>query len=291
VRYSNCLVPLAFILGDAKSQDTIVGRYGGHNCPRMFRSCDVSLEDSDNPTYTCKLISANQYDADVDVFLCHESSKQQKRTAFKNLHYQSQHAVKNAFRDIDMGNNPNGIFGATPHDPMHMFLEGVLKYSTKLFINLYLPKEKAEIDLFVDHIFGKHCSSEKQNMLRTNFTKGITNLTMLTADEQAGIALTILLVTQMDKGKKILDRQFSRHKIAALEEEDVSSQTSSCDSNGEYQLLGNCCYADFVELMEVFLSFHAWYKSSEEIPWNARSKDILHTSIVKMLEMIKKVLP
>jgi hypothetical protein len=171
VRYRKCLVPLAFVLGDAKSQDTIAGRYGGHNCPQMSRLCDFGLEDSDNPNYICQLITANQFDSDVECFLCPDSTKQRKSTAYKNLHCHSQHAVRNAFRNIDFGKNPNGIFGATPHELMHMFLEGVLKYSTKLFVNLYLPKEKAEIDLFVDLIFRKHRASEKQNV-KNEFLQG-----------------------------------------------------------------------------------------------------------------------
>jgi hypothetical protein len=58
--------------------------------------------------------------------------------------------------------------------------------------------------MYVDYLFGSHRSSEKRNMLRTNFTKGMTNLTMLTADEQAGIALTILIISQTKEGKELL---------------------------------------------------------------------------------------
>jgi hypothetical protein len=45
-------------------------------------------------------------------------------------------------------------------------------------------------------------------MLRTNFTKGLTNLTMLTADEQAGVILTILIIAQLDERKRLLAENF-----------------------------------------------------------------------------------
>jgi hypothetical protein len=122
--------------GDAKSQDTITGRYGGHNCPRMCRSCNVSMQESDNPYFICQNIAANQFFDDTTTYLSKSSSQQQKRVSYNVLHSNSQHAVINAFWDMDLGSNPYGIYGATPHDLMHLFLEGILKYSTKLFVNL-----------------------------------------------------------------------------------------------------------------------------------------------------------
>ena len=44
-------VPVAFVLGDAKSQDTLTCRYGPHNTERMCRACNVSFHESDDVTY------------------------------------------------------------------------------------------------------------------------------------------------------------------------------------------------------------------------------------------------
>ena len=284
IQLRQCIFPLAFVLGDAKSQDTISGRYGGHNCPRMCRSCNVSMQESDNPYFLCQKILVNQFSNDTMTYLSKSSSQQQRRVAYNVLHSNSQHAVINAFWDMDLGANPYGIYGATPHDLMHLFLEGILKYSTKLFVNLYKPKEKAEIDLFVDKIFGLHRSSEKKNMLRTNFSKGITNLTMLTADEQAGIALTILIVAQMDVGRDLLEKQL-------LISDNTNTLEDNIDVDDEFILSRKCNHVEFVQLMEVFLSFHAWYKSTVPLHWNNSSKEKLHASIVEMLVMIRRYLP
>jgi hypothetical protein len=70
------------------------------------------------------------------------------------------------------------------------------------------PSQKTKIDLLVDKIMGHHHLSEKKNMLRTNFTKGMTNLSMVTADEQAGTAQTILVLTHTNKRKAASEERF-----------------------------------------------------------------------------------
>jgi hypothetical protein len=62
-------VPLALVLGDAKSQDTITGRYGGHNCAQMCRACNVSFQEWDDPEHVCVWASANQFIKYVDIVL------------------------------------------------------------------------------------------------------------------------------------------------------------------------------------------------------------------------------
>jgi Plavaka transposase len=300
IRYKNCLVPVAFILGDAKSQDTLCGRYGGHKCPRMCRACDVNYENSDDTNIKCNYITPDYYNTEIGIFLDSNATRIAKKEAIKVLHKLSQHAVLNAFNDVDLGINPRGILGATPHDLMHLFLEGILKYSTRIFCDSFVTKQKAELDLFVDKLFGQHRSSEKINMLRTNFTKGMTNLTMLTADEQAGIALTLLCIAQTKTGQQLLSHSF----VEDLENGDDASYMTdeSCNTSTESDANLNinnsmcankqqCTYNDFLQIIEVLLSFHAWYKSTVPIIWNSNSKNIIRQSIKCMLEMLKKVLP
>jgi hypothetical protein len=70
--------------------------------------------------------------ADVKVVLDNSISDRNKRESYYYLKLVSQHAVHNAFNGIDFANNPRGIYGATPHDLMHMFLEGIMKYASKI---------------------------------------------------------------------------------------------------------------------------------------------------------------
>jgi hypothetical protein len=53
VRIRLLRVPLAFVVRDVKSQDTITGRYGGNNCARMCRACNDSFIELDDPEHKC----------------------------------------------------------------------------------------------------------------------------------------------------------------------------------------------------------------------------------------------
>jgi Plavaka transposase len=234
IKFWECKVPLAFILGDAKSQDTLCGRYGGQNTSRMCRACNVSFDDCDNTDWNCQCITGDQFQRESEVYLTTDDPCE-KRNLYQSLHNMSQHAVINAFTQVDFANNPRGIFGATPHDPMHMFLEGILKYCTGLICSTFTTKGRSDIDIFVDTVFGNHRSSEKRNMLRTNFTKGMTNLKMVTADEQAGIALTLLIIAQLDVGRDILSKSISTENDSlvdkALSREDDSDDDDQVNQN------------------------------------------------------------
>ena len=84
----------------------------------------------------------------------------------------SQHVFINAFDNIDFAGFPRGVFGCTPHDMMHCILEGVLKYATRIFIDGFTSRKKAEIDLLVDNLFRNFHSSEDPLMPRKKFSRG-----------------------------------------------------------------------------------------------------------------------
>lgn len=204
VRKKMILVPLAFISGDAKSQDMLTCRYGTHNGGRMCRACDVSFIDSDAINYKCNWFRHNHFNRWLLILYNECSTNEEKDNAYKILQQNSQHICHNAFQDLDFAGFERGIFGCTPHDMMHCFQHGVLKYATRIFIHSFTDSEKAKIDELIETVFYKFCSSESKNMLRYNFNKGMTNMTMITADEEVGQALVLLIIGQMDKGNRIL---------------------------------------------------------------------------------------
>jgi hypothetical protein len=316
-------VPVAFILGDAKSQDHLAGRYGGHNTKRMCRACNVRFDNSDRASFKCKWIQFDRFHQKSMVALnvqdnaLDRDTKREIKEAYSYLQKHSQHALLNAFHDIDFAGFPRGIFGCTPHDLMHIFLEGVLKYSTRIFINGFLEKDKAAIDKLVERILGSLRSSERKNMPRTCFIKGMTNLTMITADEEVGMALTLLILAQTDNGQAIFDARMSNNiegqivlDHEATNDNDDTSTTESNDSaddqstsvssmDSSYASVqtvdeagpNHCTHESFVQLMECLLSFWSWYKSKESIAWNNTSKEKLLFSIRKMIRLVRFVLP
>ena len=65
---------------------------------------------------------------------------------------------------------------------------------------MFTPSQRARLDDIVDELFVNTSSSAKSRFPRCNFTKGFTNLTLLSASECVGIAFTFLLIARTDKG-------------------------------------------------------------------------------------------
>jgi hypothetical protein len=143
-------------------------------------------------------------------------------------------------------------------------------------------------------------------MLRTNFTKGLTNLTMLTADEQAGVILTILIIAQLDEGKRLLAENFQANAedvimlplytnddMILLDEDESEEDDFVVKSKTETSFIApQCSFNDFLQVIEMMLAFHSWYKSTIPIQWDPiHSKKRLKNSIVLMLDTIARVLP
>ena len=95
----------------------------------------------------------------------------------------SMHIHKNVFSDVWFGANDRGILGATPTDPMHAFLSGILPYTIKAFLDPLSSSELAVIDDIVDAVLHPIRSSLRADYPWWNFSRWITNLTFLTADE------------------------------------------------------------------------------------------------------------
>jgi hypothetical protein len=131
VKAVNLVVPLCFVIGDAKCG------FGGYNTKRMSRACHVSLEQCDDPNHQCRWANSRYFEelcrkaaylnSTIDSTPTREGLRELK-TIVKQLHSMSQHRHTSAFELIDFGSNTRGICGATPTDLMHAFLEGVLKY-------------------------------------------------------------------------------------------------------------------------------------------------------------------
>jgi len=82
-----------------------------------------------------------------------------------------------------MGSNTYGLLEALPHDMMHAFLHGVLMYVIQVIVPPLNPTEKFKLDGIVDKIIVPIRSSSRAQFSICSFTRGITSLTLLTADE------------------------------------------------------------------------------------------------------------
>jgi len=144
----------------------------------------------------------------------------------------------------------------------------------------------------------------KKDFPRCSFTCGITNLSLLTADERAGVAFVIALVAASKPGSTMLKKAAKRIKRARKRGEKVNAEV---DENGNAIIDGNddegedteVIYADtlcqpenMLEMLEMLLAFHAWYKRGH--PFSLKTiteKEEVMKAIQIMMERIKTYAP
>ena len=74
------------------------------------------------------------------------------RAARKELDAMTQHVCDLAPFQLSFGGDPTRVFGCTPVDMMHAFMEGLLKYVLVAFFHPLSGKIKADIDVAVDEL-------------------------------------------------------------------------------------------------------------------------------------------
>jgi hypothetical protein len=248
--------------------------------------------------------------------------------AKKSLDELSFHPVHNAFlaRCIRFGLDPRNIWGANPVDLMHAFQSGILMYLVKMVLDKLPPQKQVALDRLVHKLF--HClrSGERGNYPRMNFSKGFSKLTLLTSDEWAGKLFVVLIVLHTEEGKQIFDKAktfddrdaqlpplFGKWtaKEAARNLEQMANglepdRTTTEDHQQEddkppgkegdeepEEMARKCSAADFTELAEALLCFHAWYKMGvNRLDKNGNlNTSVIRDSVAKLLGMVRWFCP
>jgi hypothetical protein len=245
--------PLAFVITDGLGADAIVGRMGTtgrkDGTGRRCRGCDCDTANHSDPYHQCNQL---QQEIMEDMYLRAQSSDTEiVKKAKKELHFISQHPVNNAFWPaVYLPSRPGGIYSSLPVDPMHAVEEGILNYVLVVFLGTLSVDLQAQVDDLASQMF-QQCPSqtERRNFPRTNFTKGITSLSFLAAHERVGLILSLYLLGTTDKGATLLCSR-------------GSEWNSDAPPQGQRHLSDDKMYiADFIDLLELLLCFHAYYKS------------------------------
>ena len=109
--------PLAFVMGDAKSGDSLCCRFGGHNSgvKRVCRSCDVEFKDLNRPDVRCHKVKQTTVSELV------QRVRNGDKVATQCLKDLSMHPVVNGFEiaQVKFGGDDHGILGCSPSDLMH----------------------------------------------------------------------------------------------------------------------------------------------------------------------------
>jgi hypothetical protein len=210
--------PVVFQIGDAKSQDMLACRYNSHrNSKRISRFCKTPFERADDTQAgQCQAITILEVKSLNEEALLEitpgatkenvKSIKKQRKVARGKLKEICSHVSSNSLWGLDLCGQP-GL--PLPHDGMHLLM-GVIQYLLVLVYSPLTDKEKAAIDDLVEEIFVETRTGERSRFPRTNFSRGMTNLTMLTADEWVGMVLVTVILAKTEKGKKAMEQAFTR---------------------------------------------------------------------------------
>ena len=185
---------LLFVIQDMQEGDSLCGRYGVHTpgIRRHCRSCNVNYDDLENFNVRCSFLTASSMD---NIAKC--GNKETRKQW-------SQHEVDNAFNRVVFADPDRGIFGATPVETMHAFRKGVVEYVTKFVLENVPASKKAAFDDLAIGFHKSHRQAHRKAYPSTDFSNGVTNLTMITASERLGLVFLFVILFQYDEGWRII---------------------------------------------------------------------------------------
>jgi hypothetical protein len=265
IMYKRIACPLAGVLGDNKSHDTLTSRMAdyGRTTPRLCRRCLTEFARGADSLHVCHPVSARtieyltmgalgctygvrklpnsveeespngrylrfasvplseQFDPWVEFLKTLPTNTVRKKyirsrrirqkLCDRILHQvYGNHVVDNAFFGLDFGRTRDGIFRATLTDILHTIQEGIVPKLLQVFYGLMGDKQRTEVDDLVQAFFceGHNRSSERNSYPRVSFTRGYTQLTMLSADERVGQLFVLALLLQTKSGRAVLSPRF-----------------------------------------------------------------------------------
>ena len=189
VKLVNLRIPVAFIISDTQGADKLCGRYISYidTVKRLHHTCTCPPMHATNTEESCTWVRMDEM---MDVI---------NRAQKEELNSYSQNFIpSHAFRNIDFGANPHGIYGATPNDILHGLKLGIIPYLLEIFYEDELnASAKFKFNLALRELLPHLKQSGNNQFPRLYFPNGISQLANTTAEERVGIlfATYILCVT------------------------------------------------------------------------------------------------
>jgi hypothetical protein len=181
---------ILFVIQGMQEGDALCGCYGPHTpqIQRHCRSCNVSYTQLDSPFFTCRYLFA------TPMAMIAASNNKAIRTRW------SQHAVHNAFQDVMLADPVRGILGATPVKTMHAFRKGLIEHVTFLVLDNVPASRKAALDTLAVQFHQQHRQTYRTRYPATDFSRGVTNLTKVTARKCLGLVFLFVILSQHNEG-------------------------------------------------------------------------------------------
>jgi hypothetical protein len=119
---------------------------------------------------------------------------------------------------------------------MHAFRKGVIEKVTKLVLESLPVSKKAAFDDLAIAFHKSHCQTHRNEYPSTDFSNGVTSLTMITASERVGIVLLFVILFQYNEGWQMIQ---------------------SCLEKRNYKKV-----PEVLEVLKCLLCFDAWLSQS-----------------------------
>ena len=180
----------------------------------------------------------------------------------------SVHNLPNAFDSLPWSFGSHGILGCLLPDTLHCLSKGPAERMMELTINNLTNRQKAKLDDLAKHYHKTHNQTACKYYPSTDFSRGISQLTRLTANEHIGALFMLVIVSHYADGWKILQ--------AAMNNQ---SDTVSVK--------------DMIEFMEALLCFRAWLKLEQLWPLDKQDEyaSYAHSSIQQLMHMLTTKMP
>ena len=232
-------LPVMIVMGDQKSQDTLCGRKHANSggAGRVHRSCMCSYITVDDAAHQCvdvcsktiknliasSLTSTDEFIkiADRHVKVCNTKEKKvienylkrQQQMNSQILQYPfTQHALRNAFDEVDFGSWNSGIFTATFDDFMHSTESGLFEYIGDLVFDGLTKTEKVDLEVVIRKFLLSARSSVRSNYPRWRLTEGFSNQTRITCGEKVGSIFILALSLQYTDAATIVRKGHARQR-------------------------------------------------------------------------------
>ena len=263
----NLHIPIGYIIGDAKGNDILCGRYGSRKSTCVARDCNVTTDQCDEPSHCCKFHLMS------DLLKLNET--QLHELSFRKLKV-------NAFAEMAFGHQPYGINGCTPPEPLHQFLLGIVERLPKSFFQRLSGNMVVLLDRHVGYICSKFAAQSDRSMPYIGiFAHGVSEAKKLSAKEKLARVFVIYLVLLTSDFREQVVNQNGRK----VKNEDGSFKKTTKIDKKEY--------ARWLQAFEETLLLYAWITLEHHVKvfFKGGSKSIVAKRLEQFMAMYKKNAP
>ena len=263
----NLYIPIGYIIGDAKGNDILCGRYGSRKSTCVARDCNVTTDQCDEPSHCCKFHLMS------DLLSLNET--QLHELSFRKLKV-------NAFAEMAFGHQPYGINGCTPPEPLHQFLLGIVERLPKSFFQRLSGNMVVLLDRHVGYICSKFAAQSDRSMPYIGtFAHGVSEAKKLSAKEKlARVFVIYLVLLTSDFREQVVDQNGRKVK----NEDGSFKKTTKIDKKE---------YARWLQAFEETLLLYAWITLENHVKvfFKGGSKSIVAKRLEQFMAMYKKNAP